>query len=242
MRPFSPPIFCNNRIMSSTNLLSPTTLLESLFGDSGRGRTGEGHGDPLQCSWASLMARTVKNPSGLNPWIGKIPQESGTTERLRFHFSLSCTGEGNGDPLQWFYLENPRDGGAWWAAVYGVAQSPTRLKWLISSRGAATHTPLMLRLVLPIGGGPPLRQARGSRGDTHVRGRGDTGPASPISPCDQPWWSMQECRDRCHSQPPTAVTSFPRSPPPWWDETPRLPPLHTPEIFPAVWVWVGGRV
>ena len=79
-------------------------------------------------------------------------------------------------------------------------------------------------------------------GDTHVRGRGDTGPASPISPCDQPWWSMQECRDRCHSQPPTAVTSFPRSPPPWWDETPRLPPLHTPEIFPAVWVWVGGRV
>ena len=50
------------------------------------------------------------------------------TERLQFHFSLSCTGEGNGNPLQWSGLENPRDGGAWWAAVYGVAQSLTRLK------------------------------------------------------------------------------------------------------------------
>ena len=45
-----------------------------------------------------------------------------------FHFSLSCIGEGNGNPLQCFCLENPRDGGAWWAAVYGVAQSWTRLK------------------------------------------------------------------------------------------------------------------
>ena len=50
------------------------------------------------------------------------------TERLHFHFSLSCTGEGNGNPLQCSCLENPRDGGAWWAAVCGVAQSRTRLK------------------------------------------------------------------------------------------------------------------
>ena len=55
------------------------------------------------------------------------------TERLHFHFSLSCIGEGNGNPLQCSCLENPRDGGAWWAAVYGVAQSRTRLKWLSSS-------------------------------------------------------------------------------------------------------------
>ena len=55
-------------------------------------------------------------------------------ERLPFHFSLSCTGEGNGNPLQCSCLENPRDGGAWWAAVYGVTQSRTRLKWLSSSR------------------------------------------------------------------------------------------------------------
>ena len=52
------------------------------------------------------------------------------TERLRFHFSLSCIGEGNGNSLQCSCLDNPRDGGAWWAAVYGVAQSWTRLKRL----------------------------------------------------------------------------------------------------------------
>ena len=55
------------------------------------------------------------------------------TERLQFHFLLLCIGEGNGNPLQCSCLENPRDGGAWWAAVYGVAQSRTRLKGLSSS-------------------------------------------------------------------------------------------------------------
>jgi len=51
-----------------------------------------------------------------------------TTKPLHFHFSLSCIGEGNGNPLQCSCLENPRDGGAWWAAVFGVAQSRTQLK------------------------------------------------------------------------------------------------------------------
>ena len=55
------------------------------------------------------------------------------TERLHFHFSLLCIGEGNGNPLQCSCLENPRDGGAWWVAVYGVAQSRTRLKRRSSS-------------------------------------------------------------------------------------------------------------
>ena len=55
------------------------------------------------------------------------------TERLHFHFSLSSTGEGNGNPLQCSCLENPRDGEAWWAAVYGVTQSQTRLTRLSSS-------------------------------------------------------------------------------------------------------------
>ena len=59
--------------------------------------------------------------------------ESDTTEWLHFHFFLSCIGEGNGNPLQCSCLENPRDGGAWWAAVYGVTQSPTRLIRLSSS-------------------------------------------------------------------------------------------------------------
>ena len=55
-------------------------------------------------------------------------KESDTSERLYFHFSLLCIGEGNGNPLQCSCLENPWDGGAWWAAVYGVTQSRTRLK------------------------------------------------------------------------------------------------------------------
>ena len=59
--------------------------------------------------------------------------ESDTTERRHFHFSLSWIGEGNGNPLQCSCLENPRDGGAWRAAVYGVTQSQTRLKQLSSS-------------------------------------------------------------------------------------------------------------
>ena len=67
----------------------------------------------------------TEEPVGCNPWGRK---ESGTTERLHFDFSLSCIGEGNGKPLQCSCLENPRDGGAWWAAVNGVTQSWTRLK------------------------------------------------------------------------------------------------------------------
>ena len=77
---------------------------------------GKSHG------WRSLV--------GCSPW-GR--EESDTTVRLHFHFSLSCTGEGNGNPLQCSCLKNPRDGGAWWAGVYGVAQSRTGLKRLSSS-------------------------------------------------------------------------------------------------------------
>ena len=60
-------------------------------------------------------------------------EELDTTEWLHFHFSLPCIEEGNGNPLRYSCLENPRDGGAWWAAVYGVAQSRTWLKRLSSS-------------------------------------------------------------------------------------------------------------
>ena len=77
---------------------------------------GKSHG------WRSLV--------GCSP---RDREESDTTEQLHFHFSLSCTGEGNGNPLQCSCLENPRDGGDWWAAVYGVAQSRTRLNRLSSS-------------------------------------------------------------------------------------------------------------
>ena len=67
---------------------------------------------------------------GCSPWGH---EESDTTERLHFYFSFSCIGEGNGNPLQCSCLENPRDGSAWWTAVYGVAQSRTRLTRLSSS-------------------------------------------------------------------------------------------------------------
>ena len=67
---------------------------------------------------------------GHSPWGH---EESDMTERLHFHFSLSYVGEGNGNPLQCSCLENPRDGGTWWASIYGVAQSRTRLKRLSSS-------------------------------------------------------------------------------------------------------------
>ena len=68
--------------------------------------------------------------AGCSPW-GR--EDSDTTERLHFHFSLSYIGEGNGNPLQCSCLETPRDGGAWWAAIYGVTQSQTQLKRLSSS-------------------------------------------------------------------------------------------------------------
>ena len=88
----------------------------------------------LASGWRSLV--------GCSPWGRK---ESDTTEWLHFHFSLSCVGEGNGNALQCSCLENPRDRGAWWAAVYGVAQGRTRLKRLSSSssrifsNGSALH-------------------------------------------------------------------------------------------------------
>ena len=72
--------------------------------------------------WRSLV--------GCSPWGH---EESDMTEWLHFHFSLSCIGEGNGNPLHCSCLENPRDGGAWWAIIYGVVQSRTWLKQLSSS-------------------------------------------------------------------------------------------------------------
>ena len=74
---------------------------------------------------------------GCSPWGH---QESETNEQFHFHFSLSCTGDGNGNPLQYSCLENPRDGGAWWAAISEVAQSRTRLKRLGSSRYQSKHS------------------------------------------------------------------------------------------------------
>ena len=92
---------------------------------------GKSHG------WRSLV--------GYSPWG---LEELDTTEWLHFYFSLSCTGEGNGNPLQYSCLENPRDGEACWTAFYGVAQSQTRLTWL-SNSSSCIHIILPAPTTLP---------------------------------------------------------------------------------------------
>ena len=90
-------------------------------------RRRQWHPTPVLLPGKSHGRRSLE---GCSPW-GRWGSD--VTERLHFRFSLSCIGEGKGNPLEYSCLENPRDGGAWWAAVYGVAQSRTRLKWLSSS-------------------------------------------------------------------------------------------------------------
>ena len=85
----------------------------------------------LRCSMATHSSTLAWKIHGRRSLVGYSPwgrEESDMTERLHFHFSLSCIGEGNGNPLQCSCLENPRDGGAWWAAISGVALSQTQLK------------------------------------------------------------------------------------------------------------------
>ena len=86
--------------------------------------------------WHPTPVLLLGKPHGQRSLVGYSPWGhwgSDTTEQLHFHFSLSCIGEGNGNPLQCSCLENPGDREAWWAPVYGVAQSQTQLKWLSSS-------------------------------------------------------------------------------------------------------------
>ena len=96
--------------------------------------------------WHPIPVLSSGESQGRGGLVGCSPrgrEELDTTERLHFHFSLSCLGEGNGNPLQCSCLENPRDGGAWRVAVYGVAQSRTRLKRRRrSSRTAVCQVPL----------------------------------------------------------------------------------------------------
>ena len=100
---------------------------------------------PMMKRWRRQWHPTPVLLPGKIPWTeepGRLQsmgsQRVGHDWATSFHFSLSCIGEGNGNPLQCSCLENPRDGGAWWAAVYGVAQSQTRLKQLSSSMMKST--------------------------------------------------------------------------------------------------------
>ena len=86
--------------------------------------------------WHPALVLLPEKSHGLRSLVGCGPwghEESDMSEWLHFHFSLSCIEEGNGNPLQCSYLGNPRDGGAWWVAVYNVAQSRTKLKQLSRS-------------------------------------------------------------------------------------------------------------
>ena len=109
---------------------------------------GKSHG------WRSLV--------GCSPW-GR--QESDTTEWLHFHFSLSCIREGNGNPLWCSCLENPSDGGAWWAAVYGVTQSRTRLKWLSSSSSSKEEWSIAISYNMGLPGSLVSKESACSVGD-----------------------------------------------------------------------------
>ena len=100
--------------------------------------------------WPHLPEKAMASQSSAPAWRIPWTEEPGRLQTMgslgvghnwateRLHFSLSCTGEGNGNSLQCSCLENPRDGGTWWAGIYGVAQSQTRLKQLSSS--STNHT------------------------------------------------------------------------------------------------------
>ena len=142
---------------------------------------GKSHG------WRSLV--------GCSPW-GRY--ESDTTDRLHFHFSLSCIGEGNGNPLQCSCLENPRDGGAWWAAFYGVAQ--VRHDWSdLAAAAAATSFPAHW---LPWW----LRQCRRPRFDPGLGRSPGEGNGNPLqdscleNPMDRgAWWATVHGVEESHT-------------------------------------------
>ena len=97
-------------------------------------------GKPAMATHSSTLAWKI--PRIEEPWLAAVHgvARSQTSEQLHFHFSLSCIGEGNGTPLQCSCLENPRGRGAWWAAVYGVTQSRTRLSCRSSSSSSSSSS------------------------------------------------------------------------------------------------------
>ena len=104
---------------------------------------------PRRRQWHPTPLLFPGKSHGWRSLVGCSPcgrEESDPTEQLHFHFSLACIGEGNGDPLQCSCLENPRDRGAWWAVVYGVAQSRTRLKRLSSSSSSSPFPDIIFLL------------------------------------------------------------------------------------------------
>ena len=142
----------NSQSIPFLPLLATISLDDHFFRASSIYSSAKYYWAPTVC-WAlcKVLEKAVAPHSSTLAW--KIPwmQEPGRLQSMgsprvghdwviHFHFSLSCIGEGDGNPHQCSCLENPRDGGAWWAAVYGVAQSRTRLKWLSSSSMQSVDT------------------------------------------------------------------------------------------------------
>ena len=155
-----------------------------------------------------------RNLVGCSPWGCK---ESDTTERLHFHFSLSFIGEGNGNPLQCSCLENPRDGGAWWAAVYGVTKSRTwlnRLSSSSSSRIRPSHTDWAV--VIP-------------RGSGFHRGSDSKEPACTGT------WVQSLCREDPLEKGTAAHSSIPAWRMPWTEEPGGLQSMRSQRVGPD-WV------
>ena len=131
--PYLPPGYLPNPGAEPKSLTSPALAGELTTSNS----FCEGKGPPIQYSLPG-KSHGQRSLVGCRQWGC---QESDTTERLHIHFSLSCTGEENGNQLQCYCLENPRDRAAWWAAISGVAQSRTRLKQLSSSSVTTWEAP-----------------------------------------------------------------------------------------------------
>ena len=144
--PFVPPLVTTHKFvcLKHSEGKQPETSEfrggKSILQGHARRRRRQWHPTPVLLPGKSHGRRSL---GGYSPWGRKEPD---MTERLHFHFSLSCIGEENGNPLQCSCLENPRDREAWWAAIHWVAQSRTRLKRLSSSSSSMQgerlgHTP-----------------------------------------------------------------------------------------------------
>ena len=135
----------NNEIPSPPLFLQIVMLLKALW-TSHSGCLALSAKKPMAPHSSTLAWKIplTEEPGRYSPW-GRWGLD--TTERLHFHFSLSCIGEGNGNPLQCSCLENPRDRGACWASVYGVTQSQTRLKWLSSSSSSRWDTIMVIWVI-----------------------------------------------------------------------------------------------